>query len=65
MKVLRLNEVIEKVGLGRSSIYALMAEGQFPMNIRLHKQSVGWLNSELDEWIMAKVVERDQGTAQG
>ncbi len=49
--VLRRRQVEARTGLGRSSIYALIADGQFPAPIRLSANTVGWLEHEIDGWI--------------
>ena len=49
--VLRRRQVEGRTGLGRSSIYALIADGQFPTPIRLSANTVGWLEHEIDAWI--------------
>jgi prophage regulatory protein len=51
LMVLRRRQVEARTGLGRSSIYALIAEGQFPAPIRLSTNTVGWLEHEIDAWI--------------
>ncbi|MCE9508327.1 MAG: AlpA family transcriptional regulator [Alphaproteobacteria bacterium] len=50
-RILRLAEVMEIVGLSRSTIYAWIAEGTFPRYVRLGNRSVGWLKSEIDQFI--------------
>jgi prophage regulatory protein len=49
--VLHRRQVEARTGLGRSSIYALIADGQFPAPIRLSTNTVGWLEHEIDAWI--------------
>lgn len=51
----RLNDVKSIVGLSRSSIYAMMATGNFPKSIPLGLRSVGWLESDIQDWIDSKV----------
>lgn len=63
MKIMRLSEVIDRTGLGRSSIYKLMAEGQFPKNINLFNRSVGWVEQEVQDWIQKRIAERDRELA--
>ena len=46
-----LPEVKAKTGFGRSTIYALMASGEFPRSIRIGARAVGWLESDIDQWI--------------
>jgi prophage regulatory protein len=58
-RILRLPAVQDKTGLRRTCIYEGMAEGEFPKHIVLGKKAVGWLESEVDEWIDAQVAKRD------
>lgn len=37
-------------GLGRSTIYRLMADRQFPIPVRLSKRAVAWRRSDLERW---------------
>ena len=48
-----------KTSLGHSSIYKFIAEGTFPKQVSLGAKSVAWLESEVDDWIMDRVGERD------
>lgn len=54
-RVKRLNGVISMVGLSRSTIYALMAAGQFPRSISLGERAVGWLESDIEAWIDSRI----------
>ncbi|MBI9092599.1 MAG: AlpA family transcriptional regulator [Desulfobacterium sp.] len=63
MKILRCKEVENKVGLRHTKLYMMMNEGTFPKPIRLGPRSVGWVESEIDEWLLEKIKERDQSTA--
>lgn len=59
MKVLRLAQVMESTGLGRSTIYKYIAEGKFPIPLQLSERCVGWLESEIQQWIQSRVEMRD------
>lgn len=59
MRVLRLADVIEKTGLAKSTIYKYADAGRFPRPISLGGKSVGWIDSEIHEWLLEKQVERD------
>ncbi|PKM28841.1 MAG: transcriptional regulator [Gammaproteobacteria bacterium HGW-Gammaproteobacteria-11] len=59
MKVIRLQQVMEMTGLGRSTIYKYVSESWFPKPIPLGGRSVGWLEGEVSEWILERVAERD------
>ncbi|HDZ38468.1 MAG TPA: AlpA family transcriptional regulator [Marinobacter sp.] len=59
MKVLRLAEVQDKTGLARSTLYKYINAGTFPRPICLGGRSVGWIDSEVHEWLQEKQVQRD------
>ena len=59
MRILRLKDVIEKTGLARSTIYKYVDAGTFPKPIPLGGRSVGWVDSEVHDWILDAVQERD------
>jgi len=58
-KILRMPKVRVKTGLSRATIYAEMAKGNFPRKIQLFKRSVGWLESEIEDWIAIRVRRRE------
>lgn len=55
--VLRLPTVRSRVGYSRSTIYIRVADGTFPKPIRLGARAIGWLESDIDEWIASRVEE--------
>jgi len=62
MKIIRLKEVIDCTGLSRTSVYKFIAEGRFPRSVSLGARSVGWVESEVQDWIAKRVEERDDDT---
>lgn len=50
-RLLRLPEVIARVGLKRSAIYQRMSEGRFPRSRSLGPKCAVWVESEIDDWI--------------
>lgn len=59
MRVLRLAEVQDKTGLARSTLYKYVEAGMFPRPIYLGGRAIGWIDSEVHEWLLEKQVERD------
>ncbi|TBV09525.1 helix-turn-helix transcriptional regulator [Stutzerimonas kirkiae] len=59
MRIIRLKEVSSTTGLARSTIYKYVSEGTFPKPVSLGDRCVGWLESEVQGWIVARVEERD------
>lgn len=53
-QVLRMPSVLERVGLGRSTLYAMIARNEFPTPVRLGIRCSGWIASEVDAWIEAR-----------
>jgi prophage regulatory protein len=63
-RALRLRQVSQLTGLGRSMIYQMQAEGRFPQRIKLGERAVGWLESEVREWLAARI-ETSRGNQRG
>lgn len=64
MKLIRLPEVLERVGLKKTSVYKLMAEEEFPRPTKLGTASA-WVEQEIDDWIMERVAARPTGKNDG
>lgn len=65
MKTLRLPEVIAKVGLSKSTIYAMIKAGTFPKQRKLGTRASGWIEEEVDAWIASRVTAGDTTPAGG
>jgi len=55
--ILRLKDVIAMTGLSRSTIYLRMEQDKFPQQINLGSRAVGWISSEIKEWIEERIRE--------
>jgi len=53
-RLLRLPAIISMTGLGRDTLYRLMAEGTFPRQVQISAKAVGWYSDEVDEWIASR-----------
>lgn len=60
IKILRLPEVKARTGLSRSTIYLRISGGSFPAPVALGVRAVGWVETELDEWLKAQIESRRQ-----
>lgn len=49
-RFVRLPEVLEMTGLCRSTIYKLIAQGEFPAPYKITRRAVAWRQGELDNW---------------
>lgn len=57
--ILRRREVEARTGLSCSTIYDGIKANTFPAPIQLGPKSVGWIQSEIDAWLEARVAARD------
>ena len=60
-RILRMPEVEARTGLSRRSIRMLVERGAFPQPVRLSRHTVGWLESRLDAWLLARVARSRDG----
>ena len=58
-RFLRLPEVMERVGLRHTQIYAMIAREKFPKSVRVGARAVAWLESEIDQFQRERIAERD------
>jgi prophage regulatory protein len=57
-RMIRLPEVMNKTGLGRSSIYKMMDHGKFPKCHKIGERAVAWLEREIDMWIKLRTFSK-------
>jgi prophage regulatory protein len=53
---LRMPTVMRITGLGRSTIYRLIATQKFPSPVRLGPHAVAWRRTDLDKWSDARPI---------
>jgi predicted DNA-binding transcriptional regulator AlpA len=49
--LMSMNEVLEVVPVGRSTLYRMMNSGGFPRSVPISQNRRGWYRSEVDAWI--------------
>ncbi len=57
-RILRMKDVIRLVGLCRATIWNMARDGRFPKHRKLGPRSVGWLDTEIHEWIGTRQCEK-------
>jgi prophage regulatory protein len=62
-RIVRLPQVCAMTGLGRSMIYQMEAEGRFPRRVSIGVRAVGWVESEVQEWLQRRIERRRAQTA--
>jgi prophage regulatory protein len=53
--ILRMPEVCAKTGLSRPTIYERLKKHNFPSPISLGDRAIGFIESEIDEWIESRI----------
>ena len=71
-RLIRLPEVMNRTGYGRTSIYRKMEDGSFPRCVKLggpledtnafDSRAIAWIEDEVDQWIESRIEERDLGS---
>jgi prophage regulatory protein len=54
-RILRRKQVEARIGLSRSTIYGGINAGTFPKPINLGPQSVGWIETEIEQWLCDRI----------
>lgn len=55
MQIIDLTQLMNKVPLRKSTIYAYVKAGKMPAPIKLGDRAVGWIESEIDAWLKERV----------
>ena len=62
MRLLSKRQLRERVLYSPQHIDRLETAGKFPKRVRLGPNRVGWVESEVDEWLRERIAERDNPT---
>ena len=55
IRMLRLPQVIDATGLGKTKIYELQGRGDFPMRIKITAHAVAWVEEEVQAWLVQRI----------
>ena len=60
MKLIRLPETLERTGLSRTQLYALVARGEFAQPVKLgpNARAIAFSSDEVDAWIEERLAAR-------
>lgn len=50
-RIIRLNTVLARTGLSRTTLYRKISEGTFPRQVRISIHGAGWYESAVERWI--------------
>jgi len=55
IRMLRIEQVLALTGLGKTKIYELQGQGDFPMRVQLTPKRVAWVEAEVQAWLAARI----------
>ena len=55
IRMLRLAQVLDATGLGKTKIYELQSRGEFPMRVKITSHTVGWVEEEVQAWLVSRI----------
>ncbi|HGA9036601.1 TPA: helix-turn-helix transcriptional regulator [Salmonella enterica subsp. enterica serovar Java] len=58
--LIRLTEVQRRTGYSKAWIYRLMSNREFPASVKIGSRAIGFVESEVDEWIAERIAARDK-----
>ena len=58
VRLLRLPDVLVRVGISRSAVYELVQRGAFPRPVKLGTRCTAWVEREISAWIDVRIAER-------
>lgn len=59
MRFIREPECKSITGLSRTTRWRLEKEGKFPARRKISQNTVGWLSTEIEEWMRSKIESPD------
>lgn len=57
-KIIRIKEVLNRVGLSKSSLYSYISQGKFPRPCKIGLRAIGFMESEVNAWLEERAEQR-------
>jgi prophage regulatory protein len=58
VRIIRIDEVIDRTSLSKSTILRMARLGDFPASVPLGEYARGWVEAEVDAWLDEKMAAR-------
>lgn len=58
-KLIKIKDVLAHVPVSRTQLYAMIAEGKFPRQVKLGGTGAFWAEDEVSDWIEQHISNRD------
>lgn len=57
VRLLSIEQVLDKIPVSRQAIYAWISRGEFPVQRRISANRVAWVESEVNAWIEERSIK--------
>jgi prophage regulatory protein len=64
-RFLRLNQVFDRAGLSRSTVYRKVEAGSFPRQVTISTRCVGWRETAVTDWMRSPMFYQADEHADG
>lgn len=64
-RLIRLPEVLRRLGVGRTLLYQLVSEGRLPRPVKITPRLSAWLEADVEAFIQRIAESRGDGAAGG
>jgi prophage regulatory protein len=58
-RILPIDQVLDRTGLSRRTLYTEISEGRFPKPVQLTARRVGWPETDVEAFLTSKIAQRD------
>lgn len=58
-RILPIDQVLDRTGLSRRTLYSEISEGRFPKPVQLTTRRVGWPEADIEAFLSSKIAARD------
>jgi prophage regulatory protein len=61
--LLRMDQVSQATGMDRNQVYSAIKKLGFPRPVKIGSRAAAWVQAEVQNWISARITERDGASA--
>jgi prophage regulatory protein len=54
-RLLRLQQVIDRTGMSRSTLYTWVAQGRMPAPVCISDRTTGWVEQEIEDFVRSRI----------
>lgn len=53
--LIRPREAMRRCGIGRSTMWKMIKDGDFPKPVRITRRTVGFVEAEINDWVQQRI----------